>query len=116
MSINFASQKNSTKNKTQKEKQEHWLNHIKNWKESRLSKAEYCRRAGIRYGKFKWWEYRLKGKELFLPVRILSEKVLVEKYCGIEIRGSGVFSIILKGDFEESLLKKLLKVLESYDV
>ena len=42
------------KNKSQKEKCEHWLDHIKNWKESGLSKAEYCRRTGIRYGKFKW--------------------------------------------------------------
>jgi len=116
MSINFAPQKIPTKNESQKEKQEHWLNQIRNWKESRLSKAEYCRRTGIRYGKFKWWEYRLKEKELFLPVRILSEKVPVERSCGIEIRGPGVFSIILKGDFEENLLKKALKSLESHDV
>lgn len=116
MSINFASKTISTKNTSQKEKQEHWLNQIKNWKESRLSKAEYCRRTGIRYGKFKWWEYRLREKELFLPVHILSEKVPEERSCGIEIRGPGVFSIILKGGFEESILKKALKSLESYDV
>ncbi len=116
MPINFIPKKISTKNKSQKEKHEHWLNHIKNWKESGLSKAEYCRRRDIRYGKFKWWESRLKEKELFLPVCILPEKISVEKFCGIEIHGPGVFSIILKGEFEESLLKKALKSLESYDV
>ncbi len=116
MSIDFIPKKISIKNDSQKEKQKHWLNHIKNWKESRLSKAEYCRKAGIKYGKFKWWAYRLKEKEFFLPVCVLGKKLPVEKFCGIEIRGSGVFSIILKGDFEESLLKKALKSLESYDV
>ena len=116
MPIDYASQGISKKNKSPNEKRELWLSHLKNWKESGLSKAEYCRRANIKYSHFRSWEYRLKKKAMFLPVRLLSEKVLVERSCGIEIRGPGIFSIILKGEFEESLLKKAIRSLWSSDV
>ena len=86
---------------------QNWSTHIKNWKESGLNQAEYCRRADIKYGTFKAWACKFKEKPEFLPVRIIPEKINPE----IEIRLSGSLSVIVKRDFEEDLLRRVIKSL-----
>ena len=84
-----------------------WSTHVKNWKESGLSQAEYCQRADIKYGTFKTWVFKFKEKPEFLPVRIIPAKINSE----IEIRLPGSLSVIVKKDFEEDLLRRVIKSL-----
>ncbi len=79
---------------------QNWSTHVKNWKESGLSQAEYCQRADIKYGTFKTWVFKFKENPEFLPVRIIPAKINSE----IEIRFAGSLSVIVKRDFEEDLL------------
>jgi hypothetical protein len=84
-----------------------WSTHVKNWKESGLSQTEYCQRAEIKYGTFKAWACKFKEKPEFLPVRIIPSKTTSE----IEIRLPGCLSVIVKKDFEEDLLRRVIKSL-----
>ena len=86
---------------------QNWSSHIKNWKESGLSQIEYCKRDDLKYGTFKAWACKFKEKSEFLPVRIIPEKINSE----IEIRLPGSLSVIVKRDFEEDLLKRVIKSL-----
>ena len=37
----------------------HWLKHIKQWREDKLSQAEYCRRHSLSASAFGWWKRKL---------------------------------------------------------
>ena len=88
-------------------RREYWLNHVEEWKRSGLGQVEYCRRTGAKYERLRWWIDRLKKSNQFLPVRIIPEKINPE----IEIRLPGSLSVIVKRDFEEDLLRRVIKSL-----
>ncbi len=88
-------------------RREYWLNHVEEWKRSGLGQVEYCRRTGAKYERLKWWIDSLKKKSEFLPVRIIPAKINSE----IEIRLPGSLSVIVKKDFEEDLLRRVIKSL-----
>ncbi|HQS84976.1 MAG TPA: hypothetical protein PLY23_08815 [Alphaproteobacteria bacterium] len=93
-------------------RREYWLNHVEEWKRSGLGQVEYCRRTGAKYERLRWWIDRLKKNNQFLPVRIIPEKINSE----IEIRLPGSLSVIVKKDFEEDLLRRVIKSLGGYHV
>ena len=99
-------------NAERNERHQNWSAHVKNWKESGLSQAEYCQRAEIKYGTFKAWACKFKEKPEFLPVRIIPAKINSE----IEIRLLGSLSVVVKKDFEEDLLKRVIKSLGGWHV
>ncbi len=93
-------------------RREYWLTHVEEWKRSGLGEVEYCKRTGAKYERLKWWIYRDKKNNQFLPVQIIPEKLSPE----IEIRLPGSLSIIVKRDFEEDLLRRVIKSLGGYRV
>ena len=95
---------------------ESWQGRVQAWKESGLSQREYCQRSSLKYGTFKNWIGKLRKQGNFLPVCIVSEKKKEGFGYEIEIRTPRDFSIILKNDFEEEVLKKILKTMESWHV
>jgi len=44
-------------------KRRYWAGHIREWKESTLSQAEYCRRQKISIKSFQYWKSKLVGFE-----------------------------------------------------
>lgn len=48
-----------------------WENHLKSWKRSNLSKAEYCRRKHISYHAFNYWKKRLEKPKPPSPITLV---------------------------------------------
>ena len=103
----------SEKDKEREKKREYWTKQIGEWKESGLSQTDYCQRVGVKYNNFKWWRWKLKKKGQFLAVRVIPEEKGLEKSSEIEIR-IGPLSVIAGVDFEEDLLRRVIKSLEDY--
>ena len=106
----------SIKNEKIGVRREYWLKHVEEWKRSGLGQVEYCRKTGAKYERFKWWIRRLKKSDKFLPVRIIFEEKDTRGISEIEIKLRGSLSIIVKRDFEEDFLKRVIKSLEPYHV
>ena len=56
-----------------------WKNHLKSWKSSGFSKAEYCRRKHISYHAFNHWQKKLQIPKPPSPITLVkleeSEKI-----------------------------------------
>jgi hypothetical protein len=48
-----------------------WANHLKSWKRSNLSKAEYCRRKQISYHAFNYCKKRLEKLKSPSPITLV---------------------------------------------
>ena len=48
-----------------------WEKHLKSWRRSRLSKAEYCRRKQISYHAFNYWKKRLEKPKVPSPITLV---------------------------------------------
>ena len=48
-----------------------WENHLKSWRRSSLSKAEYCRRKHISYHAFNYWKKRLEKPKVPSPITLV---------------------------------------------
>ena len=97
---------------------QYWVKHIEAWQRSDLTQEEYSQKVGINYGTFKWWRGQFKkNNSQFLPVRIIQEKEEDSvRSSEIEIRLPGSLSVIIKRDFEEDFLKRVIKSLGSCHV
>jgi transposase len=48
-----------------------WENHLKSWRRSRLSKAEYCRRKNISYHAFNYWKRKFEKQRSPSPITLV---------------------------------------------
>lgn len=97
----------------------HWVKKVESWKESGLSKAEYCRREGINRGTFSTWSHRYKTQiegERKGFVEITPQKT--EESCSEEasaypakISAAG-FTVKINGNADSSLIESIFKALE----
>src|SRR5581483_12207258 len=59
-------------------KRDHWMSLLEQWKDSKISKREFCQQAGINYARFMYWQNVLRSpreaKNNFAPVKIVSAK------------------------------------------
>ncbi len=53
----------ATENMTKEQREEYWQMVIDDFKETDVTKAEYCRKNEIAVSTFNYWESRLKEKE-----------------------------------------------------
>ena len=44
-------------------KQRHWLTHIKQWQESKLSQQAYCTQLGINLNSFSYWRSKFVSSD-----------------------------------------------------
>lgn len=93
-------------------RRQYWINHKDAWEKSGLSQVEYSRRVGVKYERFKWWMSRIKKKDIFLPVRVIPEKI----NTGIEIRMGEFLRVVVQRDFEEEHLRRVVKSLREFHV
>ena len=110
-----------------------WKRHLERWRKSSLTQSEYCRRHDLSVAAFGWWKrllfseskpVRLKQstrssqsrrsqKESFVEVHVadVGQSIHQPTYA-YEIRLSGNRSIRLGSGFDESVLQRLIGVLE----
>ena len=103
--------------KSGKGKAAFWKAHLKAWQESGLNRAEYCRRHDLSYDAMTYWHDKTKAT---LPqatscsiVPVLSiQSVKKPSHSPIKIRFRKEFTIELDADFDEAVLRKVIKALE----
>jgi len=107
------------------EKRLHWQSHIDSWKSSGLSRAAYCRQAGISYYTFRDWLVRLPsnlsetGSSLTL-VKLESQAInsMFSSKESISPRSSirfwvNDFCVEVDNHFSQETLSQLIEVLRS---
>ena len=98
----------------------HWVKKVESWKESGLSKAEYCRREGINQGTFSTWSHRYKTqfegeRKGFVEITPKKSKESCSKPSTnypVEISAGG-FSVKINGNADCHLIENIFKALEA---
>ena len=94
---------------------EYWSDHIRRWQDSGLSKAEYCRQNHLTKHAFYYWCKKLRyvnldeGSVVPLPFRVVD---LIPGQPSFVLKIGQRFQVVIQGDFQPSVLKKLIKTLE----
>jgi hypothetical protein len=94
---------------------EYWSDNIRRWQDSGLSKAEYCRQNHLTKHAFYYWCKKLRhanqdeGSVVPLPFRVVD---LIPGQPSFVLKIGQCFQVVIQGDFQPSVLKKLIKTLE----
>jgi hypothetical protein len=97
-----------------------WREHVRAWRASGQSAAEYCRRAGLNPHTLSWWAWKLgRDDKSAPPDRAVKPPTFVE-LAAIELPSSSRFelevaSVVVRVpfDFQDDALRRLLDTLEA---
>ena len=101
----------------QKQSPAFWKAHVQAWKDSGLKRAEYCRRQRLSYDALTYWYAKTKNADSqtasssIVPVLTI-QPVEPPVQSPIRIRCGKQFTIELDGEFDETVLRKVIRVLE----
>jgi len=99
---------------------EKWREHVRAWRASGQSAAEYCGRAGLNPHTLSWWAWKLRSDDKpTRPVRAPEAATFVE-LTALELPSRGRFEIEVGSvvvrvpvDFEDNALRRILDTLEA---
>jgi transposase-like protein len=109
----------STTKQRDPRKEQFWRRMVRQWRDSGLSIAEFCRRQGLSAASFHAWRRIVAQRDLeaasFVPVRVRAETG-----AGATDRAASGLELVLQGDrrlqigpaFDDATLRRLLAVLE----
>ncbi len=121
-------------------KKEYWFGVVRSWRKSGLSQEGYCKKEGLCYSRFKYWNTQVKAQDQGLltgggfiravvkedepaaEVRRdydgdLSEAVGVSgPRSGLELYFTGGEHVVLHSGFDAVSLRRLVEVMRSRDV
>jgi hypothetical protein len=106
----------SSKAKSLKRKPAFWKAHVKALQTSGLSRAEYCRRNGLSYDAMTYWHSKTvtakaAASNSIVPVlTIQPRKSLSSSHIIIRFRED--FTIEIDSEFDEAVLKRVIRALE----
>jgi hypothetical protein len=92
-----------------------WENHVRAWKMSGFSQAEYCRKQIISLKSFVYWKMKLGKSELstsLVEVPIFKTAQVLSHSKPLCLRIGNKFSIDIERDFDPETLSKILRVVE----
>ena len=95
---------------------EYWAEQIQNWKDSGLSKAEYCQQNQLTKHAFHYWCKKLEripeqeqaNSIVPLDLQVQSSR----QNPPLVLKISHRFQVAIQGDFHPPVLQKLIKTLE----
>lgn len=97
-------------------KEQFWCEHIKLKMSSMLSRASYCRKHGLNYDQFGYWEQKLKldsQSSNLLPIKLIStkqEEIIPQKsiatLCTLAFKSGNVLTV-----HDKSVIPALLSML-----
>ncbi len=97
---------------------EFWAKHIQAWKNSGLNKTEYCLKHNLYIATFYYWCRKLNrsstsdNKVVPLPYKLQGSD---SQPKAITLNISQRFQVDIQGDFDSSVLQKLINTLESME-
>jgi hypothetical protein len=92
-----------------REKREMWVARIKDWQQSGLSQADYCRRNKLQDHRLTYWKKRILPKQppvSFIPLVLPGQRPC--NYRGIRITTPNGFTIETDSEIEAGALKQLI--------
>ena len=104
-----------TKQFSIKERINFWKNHLSCWEQSQLSQSEYCRQNNLDKYLFSKWKIKLNDKAentgfIEIPINNLAKE---PSNTGIELIINDSVKIKLDENYNENLLKKVLRMMEN---
>ncbi len=96
-----------------RQKSKFWRAHVKAWKDSNLSRAEYCRRQGLKTHRLCYWinkKLTKPGHPLAL-VEIPTEKMPVRSDATLKLTIDNHYQIEITDHFSLVTLEQVLQVL-----
>jgi len=101
------------------QKKTYWQEHVKTWRQSGLSQANYCKVRSLALSTFQYWRRKINEDSndppRFYPLAVMpSIEALDKSLPGIlrVILGDRRFVLEIGEDFSEKALKKLIVTLE----
>lgn len=97
---------------------EFWSEHIRKWESLKLSKSEYCKQNNLSRFAFYYWHKKLNQKEAvspgnaIVPMPFQVQDLKSSQTKPLCLKLGQRFQIDIQGDFNPSVLKKLIKTLE----
>lgn len=92
-----------------KEKRKFWENHIKAWRESGVTQAEYCRRNNLKNHRWWYWRKRISHSAdpdiKFVPLQFPSGKI---SRHGVNVITPNGYRIEIDHGFDLSKLRQLI--------
>jgi len=102
--------------KPQASPSDYWTEHIRKWQDSGLSKAEYCRQNQLTKHAFHYWFKKLQrvaqDQGSIVPLGLLVSNIAPSQ-PPLVLKMNQRFQIAIQGDFNPSVLQKLINTLES---
>ena len=106
------------KSKAQSKGSEYWAKHIRKWKDSGLSKAEYARQNELSRHAFYYWYNKLERKTsntAVVPLPFTVPDPREQQTKPITLNVGQRFQVDIQGDFDSSVLQKLISTLEGME-
>ena len=97
-------------------KEDFWRSHIAGWRESGLTKQEYCRQHGVSKSALGWWRTKLArqtaGEVTLVPVPFLKSAIARRHIStGLTLVLGNHYRLEVGDDFHAPTLIRLLKTL-----
>lgn len=99
------------------ERRRFWEQHLRDWKSSGLSQAEYCRQHKVSLKSFLYWKRKDKGMSapvclVEVPVQRRAAVSLTPHPRPVHLEVGSLYRIELERDFDAQALDQLLQFLE----
>ena len=90
-----------------------WQAHVKSWKDSNLSQAEYCRRQGLKTHRLCYWVNKKSAKPAhpLALVEIPMQKIPVRSDAALKLTIDNHYQIEIADHFSSATLEQILHVL-----
>lgn len=100
---------------------EKWRDHVRAWRTSGQSAADYCERAGLNPSTLSWWAWKLGSEAKSKPARSPAPtSASFVELAPVELPSDGRFELELASmvvrvpfDFEPDALRRLLDIVEA---
>ena len=93
-----------------------WAEHVHNWRESRLTKIDYCRNNGLSRHAFYYWIKKFQKQDQPDNKIVPIDLKLVEtsaNSCSIRLIIKHRFYLDISRDFDSGVLSRLIRTLEN---
>ncbi len=96
-----------------RQKRKFWLTHIKAWKDSNLSQAEYCRRQGLKTHRLCYWVNKKSAKpdHPLALVEIPLPKMPVRSDAALKLTIDNHYQLEISDHFSPATLEQILHTL-----
>lgn len=138
--ISRVEEKGMSAEEARQAKKEYWFGVVRSWRKSGLSQEGYCKKEGLCYSRFKYWNTQVKAQDQTLPLgggfiravvkedepstevsrnydRVFPESVgVMGARSGLELYFMGGEHVVLHSGFDAVSLRRLVEVMRSLHV